>query len=149
MHAFSSLRAVVLLLAVVAACASPSSRPASGGPLVLRDAWARPADSGATSGAYLTIENVDSAARTITGLTTPDAATAELHQTMQHDGMAHMVAQPSLVIPRDSTLVMAPGGLHVMLNAVTRALRVGDTVRLTLTLDGGHTVPVAIPVRAP
>lgn len=119
------------------------------GPLIVREAWARPADSGTTAGAYLTLHNVDTTAHVITTITSPDAASAELHATMQHDGMVHMVAQPRLTIPRDSTLVMLPGGLHVMLHATTRTLTAGDTVRLVLTLDQGTVLPVAVVVRAP
>lgn len=119
------------------------------GPLIVREAWARPADSGATAGAYLTLQNSDTTAHVITTITSPDAEAAELHATMQHDGMAHMVAQPTMAIPRDSTLVMVPGGLHVMLHATTRALTAGDTIRLVLTLDQSTVVPVAVVVRAP
>ena len=46
-------------------------------------------------------------------------------------------------------LSMAPGGLHLMLTGLNRALRAGDTVSLTLTLADGRTVPVSMPVRAP
>jgi copper(I)-binding protein len=119
------------------------------GPLIVREAWARPADSGTTAGAYLTLKNDDTTAHVITTITSPDAAAAELHTTMQHDGMAHMMAQPTVTIPRDSTLVMAPGGLHVMLHATTRTLKAGDTLRLALTVDQNTLVPVAVVVRAP
>ncbi len=151
-HALMSPGAV--LAAVAMACTPAADTASTGdapraGPLRVRDAWARPADSGTTAGAYLTLQNADTTSHAITAITSPDAEAAELHATTQHDGMAHMVAQPTMVIPRDSTLVMAPGGLHVMLHATTRALVAGDTLRLMLTLDGGNVVPVAVPVRAP
>jgi len=143
----------VIVPALLAACATGEMRDTStlpkAGPLLVVDAWARPADSGTTAGAYVTLENADTAAHSITAVSSPDAAAAELHATMQHDGMAHMVAQPVLTIARDSTLVMAPGGLHVMLHATTRAFVAGDTIRLMLTLDNANVVPVAVAVRAP
>lgn len=136
-----------VLLTVACGKAPPVARPA--GPIVVREAWVRSADSGDMGGAYLTLTNVDTMAVTIRGVSTPVAASAELHETMQVDRMVHMMARPDIAIARDSTLTMAPGGLHIMLTALNRALRVGDTVPMTLTLADGRTVPVAMPVRAP
>lgn len=145
-------RAVVVLLAVatmLAACGSRSDGYAAAkGPIVVREAWARPADSGATSGLYLTIANVDTGAVTITALSTPMAASAEMHETMQMDGMVHMSARPNVIIERGGTLTMVPGGLHVMLSSLTRTLRVGDSVPLTVSVGDGRTTPVMVPVKA-
>lgn len=143
----------VFIPALLAACATGEMRDTGplpkAGPLLVVEAWARPADSGTTAGAYVTLENADTVAHSITAVSSPDAAGAELHATMQHDGMAHMVAQPVLTIAPDSTLVMAPGGLHVMLHATNRAFIAGDTIRLLFTLDNANVVPVAVAVRVP
>jgi copper(I)-binding protein len=133
-------------VAILSAC---DRRRPSAGPFTIRDAWARAADSGSTGGAYLTLVNADTAAVTITGLSSPAAQTTELHESMQHDGMSHMVPRPTMVIPRDSALTMAPGGLHVMLNDLRRALHVGDSVPVVLSVNNGRTVTVMVPVRAP
>ena len=145
------VRAVTLVFAVAISLAACGSRRDTDGattrPLVVRDAWARPADSGATGGVYITLANVDTGAIAITALSSPAAAAAELHQTMQMDGMVHMSARPNVLIEREGTLTMAPGGLHVMLTSLTRALRVGDSVALTVTLIDGRTIPVIATVR--
>jgi periplasmic copper chaperone A len=133
----------------VLACSTGDDTPRRGEPMEIREAWARPADSGSTGGAYFSVTNRDTVSHDITGIVTVDAASAELHETMEHEGMTHMMARPSITIARDSTLVMKPGGLHVMLHALTRAVSAGDTIHLSLTLDDGHRVPVAVPVRAP
>jgi copper(I)-binding protein len=44
---------------------------------------------------------------------------------------------------------MLPGGVHVMLLQLTRALAVGDTVPLTLRFAAGDSLVVRVPVRAP
>jgi copper(I)-binding protein len=93
--------------------------------------------------------NDDSVDVTIASVTSPVSASAALHETMLHEGMAHMVPRPAIVVARDSTLVLAPGGLHVMLNDLTRALHAGDSVRLTLTLGDGRSIPVTAAIRAP
>ncbi len=132
-----------------AACDRERTTAAPAGPLTVVDAWARPADSGSTGGAYVTLTNTDSVDVSIGALFTAVAPLAQLHETVSRDGMAHMIARPNLQIRRDSTLSMVPGGLHIMLLDLTRALRSGDTVPLTFTLTDGRTVPVSAPVRAP
>jgi len=112
-------------------------------------AWARPADSGATGGAYLTIVNADSVAVELVGASSPVATSVEVHESMQHDGMSHMMPRTSLPIGARDSVVMAPGGLHVMLNHLLRPLVAGDSVPLTLRFSNGDSVQVRVPVRAP
>lgn len=133
--------------ALVGACTTRSAPPV---PRVeIRHSWARIADSGATSGAYMEIDNNDTLPITLVGVTTTDAAAAEVHETMQHDGMAHMMPRTELRIPAGDVVQMAPGGLHVMLVDVRRALTVGDSVRITLRFSDSTSVAVTIPVKTP
>jgi len=44
---------------------------------------------------------------------------------------------------------MEPGGVHVMLVGLRRALAVGDSVRLRLHFSDSTTVPVTVPVVTP
>lgn len=140
------LGVIGVLAATAAAC---TARTENHTPLQVRDAWVRAADSGATGAAYLTLANGDTADIAITGWSSSAAVAAELHETMQHQGMVHMSARPAIVIARDSTLTMMPGGLHVMLIELRRALVVGDTVTLIATFADGRTFDMRAPVRAP
>lgn len=149
-------RVPVLLLAaalVAAGCGddAPADRPAQG--LVLRDGWARATDSGATGGAYLVLENRDTTAVSVTGVSTAVAKAAELHETMVHDGVAHMMPHTAVAIAPGATLAMAPGGMHLMLVGMRRAVAEGDTVDVVLRLTRGagaaDSLPVRLPVRAP
>jgi copper(I)-binding protein len=117
--------------------------------IAVRSGWARIADSGATSGAYLEIVNNDTMAITLVGVTTGDAGAAEVHETMQHDGMAHMTPRTELRIPAGDVVKMAPGGLHVMLINLGRALVIGDSVRLRLRFSDSTTVAATVPVHTP
>lgn len=146
MRALRSLSLIVSAVAapVLAGCTAPE--PAASGRYVT-SAWARPADSGATSGAYLTIRNADSAAVELVAVSSPLAVAAEVHETMQHNGMAHMMARTTVgIAPRDS-LVMKPGGLHVMLVHLTRALVVGDTIPVLLRFSNGDSLTARVPVK--
>ncbi len=159
LHQFAREAVRLALAAALPVCVGCAGSDAASGEAASADtprpgrlvsaAWARPADSGATSGAYLTIVNADSAATELVAVTSTAAAAAEVHESMQHDGMAHMMARAAVPIaPRDS-LVMQPGGVHVMLLQLTRPLAVGDTVPLTLRFATGDSLVVRVPVRAP
>ncbi len=148
------LRCVPLfsLAAVAASGTALACTPSAATPmerLVVRSGWARLADSGATSGAYLEIANNDTAAVTLVGITADVATAAEVHESMQHEGMAHMIARTELPIAAGSVLSMQPGGLHVMLVGLRRALAVGDQVSLRLRFSNGTEVAAVVPVNAP
>ena len=139
----------VSLCLVLAGCDAGARVAPPAGPLAVTSAWARSADSNATGGAYAAFTNTDTAAVAIAAISSPVARLVQLHETMTQDGMLHMIARPAVVIPPESTLTLKPGGLHIMMMDLTRALRVGDTVHLTITLADGRSVAVAMPVREP
>ncbi len=153
----------VVLCGVALVCAACSDHGASAThSLIASDAWARAADSGATGGAYVTLKNADSVSLTITGVSSDVSPSASIHETMDMEGMSHMMARPSITIERDSTLRMTAGGLHVMLHDLSRRLRTGDslTLRFTVSRSGGQfdstadganmrVVPVVVHVRTP
>ncbi|HEY0930911.1 MAG TPA: copper chaperone PCu(A)C [Gemmatimonas sp.] len=132
--------------------AAPSAAPVAAETIhgiTVRDAWARIADSAATGGAYITLVNGNSTPVEIVGAASASADAVEIHETSHHDGMAHMSARPSIVIAPGDSLVMAPGGLHVMLIGLHSALKAGDRVPLVVQLATGDLVPLTIPVRVP
>ncbi len=136
---------VFLPAVLLTACARSDESPQS---LAFRDAWARPADSGMTSGAYLSLINTDTLAVAITGWRSDASETTSLHETAVRNGMTSMSSRPRVDLPRDGALDMAPGGLHLMLERLTRTLRAGDTVQITATLADGRDVMTAVVVRA-
>jgi len=125
------------------------SAAASAPTMVAMDAWARPADSGATSAAYLVLANRGTTADTVVGVVTEAAESATVHQTMQHEGMMHMSAVSTLLIPAGAEVSLAPLGTHVMLLRLRRPLRAGDTVTFGLALASRDTVLVSAVTRAP
>ena len=117
--------------------------------LAVMDAWARPADSGATSAAYLLLANGGTTTDTVVGVVTEAAESATVHQTTQHEGTMHMSAVSTLPIPAGAEVSLAPLGTHVMLLRLRRPLRGGDTVTFGLLLASGDTLRVAAVTRAP
>jgi len=81
----------------------------------------------------------------------PAAATVEIHEMTMENGVMRMRAMPSLALPANKAVDLAPGGYHVMLMGLKQSLKAGDTVPLTLVVEGAdkqrRTVEVSAPVR--
>ena len=70
----------------------------------------------------------------LTGVSTPVAGTAELHQTINENGVLRMrPVSDGMALPPGHAVTFAPGGLHVMLMDLKRPLTQGDVFPLTLT----------------
>ena len=117
--------------------------------LSVAEAWARPADSGATAAVYFTLVNAGTVPDTLSGAQSDLAEETGLHMSMQHDGTMHMAALASLPVPAEDSVSFAPLGAHVMLTRMTRAVMVGDTIPVTLSFVSGQTIAVRAGVRAP
>jgi periplasmic copper chaperone A len=147
--------ASALLVALAACGVRDEPAPADATPtparavLAVKDAWARAADSGATSAVYFTITNSALVPDTLAGARSALAEEAGLHMSMQHDRTMHMAALQSLPVPADDSVLFAPLGAHVMLTRLTRAIAAGDTVALTLTFVSGQSLEVRAGVRKP
>lgn len=142
----------LLTAGVLATCALQACKLQSAPPVErvqVRSAWARIADAGATSGAYLDLVNNDSVPLTLVSVTSDVSTNAEVHETMSQDGMSHMMARPTLTVAPGATLAMKPGGLHIMLIGVTRTLAAGDSISLALRFADSTTVSTRIPVVTP
>jgi len=135
---------------VLAAACSGGGTPAAAPSLVIRDAWARPADSGTVTAVYLALVNREKAAVSYTGASSPLAESVALHETMQMGDMVHMMPLDSAqaIAPGDS-LVLAEGAKHLMVSGLRRSLAAGDTVPLALTFADGRTLQVRALVKAP
>jgi copper(I)-binding protein len=143
-----ALGAAVLLgaaIALVGACAaSPSVTP---GRLAVRDAWVRPAAAGTESAAYLTISNPGSA-DVLVSVRCAIAASTMLHQTATDaSGMTGMSMLDRLPVPAGATVALKPGGTHVMLAGLGKALEDGSSVELELTFEKAGRIVVNAAVR--
>lgn len=146
---FASCSSLVVAALLGAACAKDQPTPVISA-LEARSAWARPADSGATSAVYFVLGNGGQASDTLTCVESVGLAEAtEMHVSTQHDGMMHMSQVTSLPVPGDDSVAFRPLGAHVMLTGLQRALNVGDSVSITLRFISGRSVEVRAGVRQP
>ena len=79
---------------------------------------------------------------------TPAAASAELHEMSMEGDVMRMRAIESLPLPAGRVVALQPGGHHLMLMGLRRALPAGEQVRVTLVLrtSSGRVVKQAVQV---
>jgi len=116
--------------------------------LTVRDAWVRQPPPGADSvAAYLTLGNTSRHEVTVVGFDSPAAEAAMLHETVIESGESRMRARASLVLAAGQTVVLKPGGLHVMLHGLKQPLAAGQRIPLVVRLASGGTITVSALVR--
>ena len=136
----------VLLLAtlLVSACGAAS------GELTIQDAWARPANTGENGAAYFIIENGTASDDSLMSVSSDIATAVEVHMSMgDANGVMSMQMQEAVTIPAGEPVEFKPGGLHVMLVNLTRDLKPGETITLTLNFKETGNVVVEVPVKEP
>ena len=131
--------ALALLLAALAVAQTST--------LQVLDAWTRQVPGSDVAAVYLTLHNSSAKPVTITGVESPVASHAMIHETRTEGGLSKMRPQEELVIQPGQTRKFAPGGLHVMLHGLSHPAAVGQTLPLTLLLADGSRVAVSAVVR--
>ena len=116
-------------------------------PLAVQDAWVRVTPGAEIAAAYMTLRNTGPTAITVTGVQSPIAGHAMIHETKVEGGQSKMRAHEQLVVAPGGTVKLQPGGLHVMLHDLKRPLAVGEKVPLVIQLSGGGTVAALATVR--
>ena len=135
--------AFLALALTAAAIYSFVQRPdASAGGLVVTKAWARATPPGASVGAvYVTLENRGPADERLISVASPAAKSAMLHETVEEGGASTMRESHGAIAP-GNTLEMKPGGVHIMLMGLTKPLKEGEIVGVTLGLETAGNIKV-------
>lgn len=135
---------------VLAACGTRSGTTTLGsaGDIDVPRGFAYEPDGSPHMAAYFTARNHGSSADTLDDVRSPLAASAMVHGQRLEGGMVKMVpAEPLVIAPGDS-IVLAPGGLHAMLELSAGGPAKGDSLPLTLQFRHAGEVTVTLPVRA-
>lgn len=105
--------------------------------------------AGTTAAAYMTIGNSGLHPAGLIGASSTKATSVQLVSTPAGGSNAETVtAVDSIPIAADSTVALAPGGYHLTVVGLSAALRIGDTLPLTLHFSGGRTAHLTMPVEA-
>ena len=75
------------------------------------------------------------------------AESVELHTHTHDNGVMRMRPIKQLDLKKGETVALQPGGHHIMLIGLTRALKEGDTVNIDLEFSDGSHEKVSAPVR--
>ena len=83
----------------------------------------------------------------------PLAGSVEIHDMAMDGNVMTMRALPDgLLLPAGKSVALKPGGQHMMLMGLKQALKAGDTVPVTLVIEGAdkkrETLEIKAPVRA-
>ena len=135
---------VAAVVAVVVGLMAGSAAANPGASVAITEAWLRPAPAGMsmTSG-YMTIHNASARPVRLRAAASPSVRSVTLHRSVVTGGIARMEAlSDGLVIPPGGSTVFRPGGNHMMLEGLSRPLKVGDKV--TLLPQGVETTVKAI-----
>lgn len=138
-----SIRVFALAAALTAMAAAAVAQT---GQVKVENAWARATPAGAATAAiYLTLEAP--AADKLVSVATPAAREADLHTMSMDNGIMKMRALPGGIdLPAGQKVTLKPGGMHIMLSALTGPLKEGENVPLTLTFAKSGPQQISVPV---
>ncbi len=140
------------LLALTAACGgnAKSAEATQASTVSIKDPWVKAADTGMTA-AFGTLRNAsDSDATVVSASATSVTKTSELHE-MATDDNGQMVMRPKkggFSLPAGKTHELDPGGDHIMLMDLTKPVRAGDEVKVTLTFADKSSMSFTAPARS-
>lgn len=96
-------------------------------------AWMRATAPGqAVAGAFMDITSASDAR--LMGASSPVAGTVQLHTMSMTDGVMEMREMKEIALPKNKTVKLAPGGLHIMLFDLKQAMKPGDVIPVTLDI---------------
>jgi hypothetical protein len=105
--------------------------------------WARATPGGVkVGGAYLEIKAAAGRGDRLIAVKSPVAGAAELHNHIMENGIARMRRVDAIVVPAGKSVVLKPGGYHLMLTDLKAPLREGDLLKLTLVFEKAGEIEV-------
>ena len=117
--------------------------------VTVKDPWVRatvPAMK--ATGAFMQITSAQDAR--LMEAKSPVAGVVEVHEmTMEKDVMKMRALAKGLDLPAGKTVELKPGGYHVMLMDLKQQMKEGDTVAVTLVVEGKDKKRTTIEVKAP
>ena len=138
------MKRVVTILALAAIFLSACGA----GDIEAHEPWARAAQTGGNSAAYLMLHNHSSSADELLGASSDIAEAVEVHLSqMGPNGEMQMLPQESVPLAAGEEAMFQPGGLHIMLIGLKRDLKAGDSFQVVLHFKTHADITVEIPVQ--
>jgi hypothetical protein len=99
------------------------------------------------TGAFMQLTSVQDAR--LVGASSPVAGVVEVHEMAMDKDVMKMRAIAGLDLPAGKSVELKPGGYHVMLMDLKQQVKEGDTVPVTLVIEGKDKKRSTIEVKAP
>ncbi len=129
-------------LMTLAACQQKAPAPATAAEVSVTDAIIRLAPvEGRPSAAYFTLHGGKAPDR-LEAVTSPRAATIDLHESKMDGGVMSMSLLTGVDVPAGGDVVFKSGGNHAMLFGMDPAVKPGATVPLSFTFQSGKKIEV-------
>ena len=98
--------------------------------------WARATPGGAkVGGAFLEIKAAAGKGDRLIAARSPVAGSVEIHNHIMEGGIARMRRVEAIAVAGGKSVVLGPGGYHVMLMDLKQPLKEGDLLKLTLVFE--------------
>lgn len=112
-------------------------------------AWTRPAAAGQVGVGYFTVTNTAKTADRLVAVSSPEATTAQIFQSVMVGDISTMPpVKGGVDLAPGQSVHFAPGGYHVMFEPLKAAQKLGGTLPVTLTFAHAGKVRVAFAVAA-
>jgi len=134
-------RQALLGLLAAAACSAPAELSVGGA-----YGYAQPGASEVA--VYFVLRNPAASPDTLVHVNAAEAAGVMFHRNVTDGALVRMEHLEELVVPPRDSLVLEPGGIHLMLTDV-RPVTPGDTIQLSLNFSRAGTRLVSVPVLFP
>lgn len=140
----SVIRIVWLSLLAVVSAYSLAQAPVSA--IVATDGWVKaPIPGRYMTAGFVTLQNPSQQDRQLVSASAPWAGLIEIHTHLHEDGVMKMRQLMQLPIPAGETVMLQPGGLHLMIFKLQ--LPLAEFLPLTLCFDDGNCVNINASLR--
>ena len=114
----------------------------------VKDPWVRgTVPQQQATGAFMQITSAQGGK--LVSASSPVAGVVEIHEMAMDGNVMKMRAIPGLELPAGKAVDLKPGGYHVMLMSLKQPLKDGETVPLTLVVEGKDGKQEKLEVKAP
>jgi periplasmic copper chaperone A len=133
---------LVLAIALAAASWSATAQTA------VKDPWVRgTVEAQKATGMFAQITSTSGGK--LVAASSPVAGVVEIHEMAMEGNLMKMRAIPGLDLPAGKAVDLKPGGYHVMLMDLKQPLKEGETVTVTLVIEGKEGKRESVEVKAP
>jgi hypothetical protein len=116
--------------------------------VTVKDPWVRATvTQQKATGAFMQITSTQDAR--LIEAKSPVAGVVEVHEMTMEKDVMKMRAVPGLDLPAGKAVELKPGGYHVMLMDLKQQMKEGETVPLTLVIEGKDKKRSTVEVKAP